>query len=144
MTAQCQSQKIKTCPTCSLPISKRKGHCACVGDVMGQTYPIYARTGTHHFIGSRHTLLQMEGRVFKVTLEKNLISRKSRAYGTMHAVSFIFFVFEGFNRFPQFKGDKLYTKITQKKKNKIYIYIYIYATVLVQELKTIVLFYLVH
>ena len=45
---------------------------------MGQTYPIYARTGTHHarhFIGSRHTLLQMEGKVFKVTLEKNLISR---------------------------------------------------------------------
>ena len=61
---------------------------------MGQTYPIYACAGTHnacHFIGSRHTLLKLEIRVFKVTLEKNLIGRKSRAYGTMHAFSFIFF-----------------------------------------------------
>ena len=61
---------------------------------MGQTYPIYSCTGANHarhFIGSRHTLLQLEGRVFKITLEKKLIGRKFRAYGTMHAFSFIFF-----------------------------------------------------
>ena len=41
---------------------------------MGQTYPIYACAGTHnacHFIGSRHTLLKLERRVFKLTLAKD-------------------------------------------------------------------------
>ena len=40
---------------------------------MGQTHHIYARIGTYHarhFIGSRYTLLQLEARVLKVTLEK--------------------------------------------------------------------------
>ena len=69
-----------------------------------------------HFIGSRHTLLQLERRVFKVTLEKNLIDRKTRMCGTMHASSFIFFCVQ----IPQFKGDKLYTKIMPKK---LHIYI---------------------
>ena len=33
------------------------GCCACLGDIMGQTYPIYACTGTylmHHFIIKVH------------------------------------------------------------------------------------------
>ena len=40
---------------------------------MGQTYPIYACTGTNHtrhLIGSRYVLLRLEGRVFKITLLK--------------------------------------------------------------------------
>ena len=27
---------------------KKIGHCACLGDIKGQTYPIYACTGTNH------------------------------------------------------------------------------------------------
>ena len=43
---------------------------------MGQTYPIYACTGTYHschFISSLYILLQLEARVFKVILKKKLI-----------------------------------------------------------------------
>ena len=44
---------------------------------MGQTYPIYACTGTYHscyFISSLYILLQLEARVFKVILKKkNLV-----------------------------------------------------------------------
>ena len=53
---------------------------------MGQTYPIYACTSNnhqHHFISSQYIFLQLEPRVFKVPLEKNLIERKSRVYGTI-------------------------------------------------------------
>ena len=53
---------------------------------MGQTYPIYACTSNnhqHHFIGSQYIFLQLEPRVFKVPLEKNLIERKSQVYGTI-------------------------------------------------------------
>ena len=53
---------------------------------MGQTYPIYACTGTNHacyFIGSWYIVLQLEARVFKVSLEKNLIGRRSRAFETI-------------------------------------------------------------
>ena len=53
---------------------------------MGQTYPIYACTSNNHqrhFIGWQHIFLQLEPRVSKVPLEKNLIKRKSRAYGTI-------------------------------------------------------------
>ena len=66
---------------------KKVGHSTCLGDIMGQTNSIYACTGTnhaYHFIGSWYMLLQLEARLFKVTLvKKNLISRKSRAYGTI-------------------------------------------------------------
>ena len=65
---------------------KKIGHGACLGDIMGQTYPIYACTSNNHqrhFIGSQYIFLQLEPRVFKVPLEKNLIERKSRAYGTI-------------------------------------------------------------
>ena len=48
------------------------GHRTCLGDIMaGQTYPIYARTGTNHarhFIGSRYIFAA--SKMFKVTLEK--------------------------------------------------------------------------
>lgn len=44
---------------------------------MGQTYPIYACTvaliNECHFISSQYILLQVEAKVFKVTLENNLI-----------------------------------------------------------------------
>ena len=52
---------------------KKIYHRACLGDLMGQTYPIYACTATNHtrhFIGSRYVLLRLEGRVFKITLLK--------------------------------------------------------------------------
>ena len=52
---------------------------------MGLTYPIYACTSNNHqrhFIGLQYIFL-LEPRVFKVPLEKNLIERKSRAYGTI-------------------------------------------------------------
>ena len=65
---------------------KKIGHRACLGDIMGQTYPIYACTSNNHqrhFIGSQYIFLQLEPRVFKVPLEKNLIERKSPAYGTI-------------------------------------------------------------
>ena len=38
---------------------KKTGHRAYLGDIMDQTYPIYACTGTNHachFIGSRYNL----------------------------------------------------------------------------------------
>ena len=44
---------------------------------MGQTYPIYARTGPNHerhFNASRYILPQLEASFFKVTLENNLDS----------------------------------------------------------------------
>ena len=50
---------------------KKIGHSACLGDIMGQTYPNYAFTSndhSRHFIGSQYTFLQLEARVFKVTL----------------------------------------------------------------------------
>ena len=50
---------------------------------MGQTHPISVCTGTihaRHVISSRYILLQLEASVFKVTLGKNLIERKSRAF----------------------------------------------------------------
>ena len=53
---------------------------------MGQTYPFYACTGTNytrHFKGSRYISLQLEAKVFKVTLSKNLIGVKSRGCGTI-------------------------------------------------------------
>ena len=37
--------------------------------------PVLAKI-THHFIGSQYILLQLEARVFKVTLKNNLIERK--------------------------------------------------------------------
>ena len=44
---------------------------------MGQTYPIYACTvaliNECHFISSQCILMQVEAKVFKVTLENNLI-----------------------------------------------------------------------
>ena len=46
---------------------------ACLGDIRGQTYRIYACTSTNHarqFIGSRYILLQLKVKVFKVILEK--------------------------------------------------------------------------
>ena len=58
---------------------KKIGHHACIGDIMCQTYPIYACTGknhSHYFIGPQYILLQLETRVFKVTLLNNLIERK--------------------------------------------------------------------
>ena len=63
--------------------TKQISHRACLGDLMGQTYSFYASPGTNHarhFIGSRYILLRQEARVLKVTLEKNLLGRKSRAY----------------------------------------------------------------
>ena len=51
------------------------GCCACVGDIMGQTYPIYACTGTyhmHHFIIKVHFAAVNGSKAFKVTLEKKL------------------------------------------------------------------------
>ena len=52
---------------------KKIGHRAYFGDLIGQTYPIYACTGTNHacnFIGSRYILLRLEARVFTIRLEK--------------------------------------------------------------------------
>ena len=65
---------------------KKIGHRACLGYMTGQTCPIYACTGINHarhFIGSRCILLQLEATVFEEPLEKNLIGRESRAYGTI-------------------------------------------------------------
>ena len=64
---------------------KKIGHHACIGDIMCQTYPIYACTGknhSHYFIGPQYILLQLEARVFKGTLKNNLIERKIWANGT--------------------------------------------------------------
>ena len=66
-------------------LKKKIGHHACIGDIMCQTYPIYACTGknhSHHFIGPQYILLQLEARVFKGTLKNNLIERKIWANGT--------------------------------------------------------------
>lgn len=52
---------------------KKICHRAFLGDIMGQTGPIYACTGnnhTPHFIGSQYKLLQLEASVLKATLEK--------------------------------------------------------------------------
>ena len=52
---------------------KKIGHRAYFGDLIGQTYPIYACTSTNHacnFIGSRYILLRLEARVFTIRLEK--------------------------------------------------------------------------
>ena len=60
-------------------LKKKIGHHACIGDIMCQTYPIYACTGknhSHYFIGPQYILLQLEARVFKGTLKNNLIERK--------------------------------------------------------------------
>ena len=57
---------------------KKIGHLVCVGDMMSQTYPIYACCGANHalhFIGSRHVMRQLEARVFKPTLGKNLLGK---------------------------------------------------------------------
>ena len=85
-----EKKVIEQCFECSQQFfeeyKKKIGHCACLGDIMGQTYPIYACTSNNHqrhFIGSQYIFLQLEPRVFKVPLEKNLIERKSRAYGTI-------------------------------------------------------------
>ena len=51
---------------------------------MGQTYPIYACTGTnqgHHFIGSHYILLRLEASIFKSDSWNDLIGRKCRAFG---------------------------------------------------------------
>ena len=67
-------------------------HWACLEDRMGQTYPhlcLYWHWSRSHFIGSRYILLQLEARVLKVTLKKNLISRKSRAYGTVWYIIYV-------------------------------------------------------
>ena len=54
----------------------RIGCCACLGDMMGQTYSIYACTGTNItcvILSLRYILLQlMEAKAFKVTLGKKL------------------------------------------------------------------------
>ena len=66
--------------------NKKICHRACLGDIMGQTYPFYACNGTNytrHFKGSRYISLQLEAKVFKVTLSKTLIGVKSRACGTI-------------------------------------------------------------
>lgn len=58
---------------CSKNTIKKIRHPACLRDILGQTYPIYACTSTNHvrhFIGSQYILLQLEARVFKETLEK--------------------------------------------------------------------------
>ena len=65
---------------------KKIGHRACLGYMTGQTCPIYACTSINHarhFIGSRCILLQLEATVFEEPLEKILIGRESRAYGTI-------------------------------------------------------------
>ena len=65
---------------------KKIGHRACLGYMTGQTCPIYACTGINHerhFIGSRCILLQLEATVFEEPLEKNLIGREFRSYGTI-------------------------------------------------------------
>ena len=57
-------------------------HRACLRDMMGQTYSIYACVGTNlarHLIGSRCILRWLEATVFMVTVE-NLIGRMSRVY----------------------------------------------------------------
>ena len=46
----------------------------CLRDVMNQTHPIYACAGNNHashLISSQYFLVQLEARVFKVTLDKN-------------------------------------------------------------------------
>ena len=61
---------------CSKNTIKKIGHRACLGDIKGQTYPIYASTGTYHaryFISSRYILLQLETRVFKVKLDRKRV-----------------------------------------------------------------------
>lgn len=66
-------------------LKKKIGHHACIGDIMCQTYPIYACTGknhSHYFIGPQYILLQLEARVFKGTLKNNLIERKIWANAT--------------------------------------------------------------
>ena len=35
---------------------KKIGHCACLGDIMGQTHHIYARIGTNH---ARHFIVPL-------------------------------------------------------------------------------------
>ena len=68
---------------CFEKYNKKIDHRACLRDIMGQTYPIYTCNHARHFIASRYVLLLLEARVFKVALEKNLIGRKSRGYGTI-------------------------------------------------------------
>ena len=46
---------------------KKIGHLACLGYMMGQTYPIYACAGTNHarhFIDSQYILRKVKARVF--------------------------------------------------------------------------------
>ena len=68
---------------CFEKYNKKIDHRACLRGIMGPTYSIYTCNHARHFIASRYVLLQLEARVFKVALEKNLMGRKSRGYGTI-------------------------------------------------------------
>ena len=68
----------------SKTIRKKIRHRACLEDLMSQTYPIYACTGTnqaHHFIGSHYIFLRLEASIFKSDSWNNLIGRKCRTFG---------------------------------------------------------------
>ena len=55
---------------------QKKGHYACVRDMMSQTYPIYTSTGTnhtHHFMGSKIHFEVARGEGFKLELENSAI-----------------------------------------------------------------------
>ena len=61
--------KVKLTMSVSENTLKKIGHHACIGDIMCQTYPIYACTGknhSHYFIGPQYILLQLETN-FKIT-----------------------------------------------------------------------------
>ena len=62
---------------------KKIGHPACLRDMTGQSCRIFACAGNNHtryFIGSEYILRYLGARVFKVTVKKNLMSRKSSAF----------------------------------------------------------------
>ena len=52
---------------------KKKGHHARKKDIMGQSYLIYACSGTNHaryFIGPHYILRELEAKLIKVILQK--------------------------------------------------------------------------
>lgn len=64
-------------------VQKKIDHRAYLRNIRGKTHPIRDRTGTNHarhFIGPQLILQWLESRVFKVTLEKNLMGRQSHAF----------------------------------------------------------------
>ena len=133
----------------------------------GQTYPIYACTGTNHarhFIGSRYIFAA--SKIFKVTLEKKLIGRKSRVYGTI----LIYNLWENHANLNgidskrstsrSFQGHNLHPRVHALSfiffslriiflnyfpyLKAINCKIKIYVTVLVRVLKTVISLYLIH